>query len=61
MDTYFCFIYYMFDPLPQETGSFKGRALFDKADQDCHVWCKIEPSYTCRIAVNFGTLKDYSL
>ena len=29
--------------------------FFVRTDRDCHVWCKI---YTCRITVNFGTLKD---
>ena len=37
------------------------RAVFHKTVRVCHVYCNFKLGFTCRIAVNFGTLKDGSL
>ena len=35
--------------------------LFVRTDRDWYVQCKFTPSYTCRITVNFGALKDENI
>ena len=37
------------------------RAVFHKTVWVCHVYCNFKISFTCRITVIFGTLKDGSL
>ena len=39
----------------------KATVSFVETDPVCHVWCNVWPSYTCRSAVIFRTLKDDSL
>ena len=44
------------------TRSFlKVRAVFHKTVGVCRVYCNFKLGYTCRITVNFGTLKDKGL
>ena len=37
------------------------RAFFHKTVRGCHVYCNFKIGFTCRINVNFGTLKNGSL
>ena len=41
--------------------SLRVRAFFHKTVRGCHVNCNFKIGFTCRINVNFGTLKDGSL
>ena len=46
---------------PIELGILRVRAFFHKTVRVCHLYCNFKVGFTCRITVNFGTLKDGSL
>ena len=53
--------YWKCSRIKTECGGLRVRAFFHKTVRVCHVYCNFKISFTCRITVIFGTLKDGSL
>ena len=51
----------MLSPSVNQDITLRVRAFFHKTIRVCHVYCNFKISFTCRITVIFGTLKDGSI